>query len=105
MAHRERDTDQGLEAYTNGRLSDSPIYLYTVLKRHFDGLAQVSVETDGALSSILVERDCDFGERHSAGVAADLDDVIDANVCLRHGGRIKKGKALAIVFGETAIDG
>jgi hypothetical protein len=32
-------------------------------------------------------------------VAADIDDVANANARLRHGGRIKKSERLAIMFG------
>jgi hypothetical protein len=38
-------------------------------------------------------------------VSADLDDVINADICLRHGGRIKKSEALALIFGKIAMDG
>ena len=66
---------------------------------------QVSVEADRALSCILGKRARYSGERRSAGVAADLDDVINADICLRHGGRIKKSKAFAVIFSKTTMDG
>src|SRR3990172_9420243 len=105
LAHGEGDGDQRFEAYPAGRLGNDLIYSDAVLKRYFDRLAQVTVETDSALSFVLGKRSRHFGERRFAGVAANLDDVVDGEVRLRHDRRIEKGEALAIVFGKTVVDG
>src|SRR5512147_2554776 len=105
LAHGEGDSDQRLEAYAARRLGHDPLNLHSVPKRNFDRLAQISFEADAALSCILGKRGRYFGERLSTVIAADLDDVINANVYLCHGGRIKKSKAFAVMFSETTMDG
>src|SRR3989337_198273 len=103
LAHGEGNRDQGLEANPAGRRRDDLLYLHSVLKRNFDRLAQVAVEAYRSLARILGKRPRHSSERRSAGAAADLDDVVDGEIRLRHDRRIEKSAALAVVFGETAM--